>query len=145
MIEYINSPATPEGSAGLLAIVVRHNTNVFGTPRGIRFLTDKMNPLQLALINYNPSDEVKAHRHLPIERKTEVTQEVLFVRSGTITVCLYTEDGTPVDYVTLTKGDVILLMGGAHSLKTYTNSEVVEVKSGPYLSRALDKINVDVK
>ncbi len=147
MIEYIRAPAHIDGGEGLIAIVVRmpKDNRDYPTSHKAQFLTEPSNPLQMALIDYKGNDRVEAHIHHPVTRTIERTQEALFIRKGTITVTLYTSRGEHVQYVTLCRGDVILLMGGAHSIVSYDSAQVIEIKTGPYISRELDKIDIPVQ
>lgn len=141
MIEWLRAPADIDGGEGLLAIILRGDSGV-SRNRIPMFVTEQDNPLQVGIIQYDADDQVTPHRHLPHKRTTERTQEVLIVRSGTIAVTVYTSDGMFVDTVTLVRGDVIVLIGGGHSLRSISESEIVEVKSGPYAGRDMDKVEI---
>lgn len=136
MIEYIRANPSPEGNDGLLAIVVKHDEQRLGG-----FFTEPNNPLQLGLIRYPPNHEINPHVHLPRVRITEQSQEVLFVRKGSLTISIYSGNGELVKRVTLSSGDCILLMAGGHSLRTYDHTELIEIKMGPYESRDSDKVD----
>jgi hypothetical protein len=140
MVEYIHAMATIDGGEGLLAIVLRNKDASWSRGRQCKFYTEPNNPLQLGFIRYGPHDEVKPHAHIPCKRTTEQTQEVLFVRYGSITVTIYDGMGNVVKSVTLTRGECILLIAGGHSLQAYDNAEIIEVKNGPYIGREQDKV-----
>lgn len=144
MIERIYAPAHIDGGEGLLAIVVRARNHIVVDPPSISFLTEPDNPLQLGVINYKPGQSVPAHIHLPNKRTVELTQEVLFIRKGTITVNMYTGRGDSAGFVTLNRGDVIMLVAGGHSLLSYDDSEIIECKVGPYVGRERDKVEFPV-
>lgn len=134
MVEYIRANPSIEGSDGLLAIVIKDKSRLDG------FFTEPNNPLQLGLIRYPPNRTIAPHIHLPRMRITEQSQEVLFIRQGTLTVNVYAGNGELVKRVTLSSGDCILLVAGGHSLQTYSDTELIEVKMGPYTNRENDKI-----
>jgi hypothetical protein len=144
MIERIYAPAHIDGGEGLLAIVVRGRSNGVIDPPGIQFITERDNPLQLGVINYSAGQIVQAHVHLPNKRTVELTQEVLFVRKGTITVNIFTGHGDSAGYVTLSRGDVILLVAGGHSVIAYDSAEVIEIKQGPYSGKDRDKVEFPI-
>jgi hypothetical protein len=64
---------------------------------------------------------------------------VLFIKSGKVRVDFYS---TEQEYITsriLYKGDVILLANGGHGFKMLEQSEIIEVKQGPYCGE-MDKV-----
>lgn len=136
MVEYIRANPSIEGHEGLLAIVIKNNES-----RLSGFFTEPNNPLQMGLLRYVPNHEVMPHVHLPRVRVTEQSQEVLFVRKGSLTVSIYSGNGELVKRVTLSSGDCILLVAGGHSLRTYDHTELIEIKMGPYQSRDNDKVD----
>jgi uncharacterized protein YjlB len=76
---------------------------------------------------------IQPHIHLQVERKASFTQEVLYVRKGRVRVDFYREDESYVDSREITTGDVILLSTGGHGFEMLEESELIEVKQGPYL------------
>jgi hypothetical protein len=68
-----------------------------------------------------------------VERKASLTQEVLYVRKGRVRVDFYRENESYVDSREISTGDVILLSTGGHGFEMLEESELIEVKQGPYL------------
>jgi len=60
------------------------------------------------------------------------TREVLLVRSGRMRVDFYTDAGTYAQSRILAAGDVILLAAGGHGFEMLEDTEMIEVKQGPY-------------
>ena len=112
----------------LLALVVR---NEFSEP-GIHFFTDSDATQQLGYMRRSAGHEVKAHRHNVVRRVIETTQEVLFIKRGRCQLNLYGSDNERVHSVELSSGDVVLLAAGGHGLVMLEESEILEVKQGPY-------------
>jgi len=100
---------------------------------GINFVTLPDMNLQLGVMRYPAGKEIAKHRHLEHERSFKATQEVLFVQRGLIDIGIYNEDGRYLASVFLQTGDVLKLVRGSHSLIWERDSQVVEVKSGPYM------------
>jgi hypothetical protein len=75
---------------------------------------------------------VPAHTHNLVERTITQTQEVLLLRSGRIKVTIYDTSSKPISILELNPGDVILLAHGGHEIEMLENSEILEVKQGPY-------------
>jgi len=94
---------------------------------------------QLGYIVYQKDGEIKAHSHKEIHRKITLTQEVLFIKKGRLVVNLYT---TEKEYITsrkLNAGDIIFLCSGGHGFKMLEDTEMIEVKQGPYSGKESDK------
>jgi mannose-6-phosphate isomerase-like protein (cupin superfamily) len=111
-----------------IAVIVRRDFR----SDGIEFFTPSSFSQQLGYMRRPAGYEIPAHRHRRVGRTIDFTQEVLFVRSGRVTVDLYDSGGTPVLTTDLKAGDVILLAGGGHGFRMLEESEIVEVKQGPY-------------
>jgi hypothetical protein len=75
---------------------------------------------------------VLAHTHRTIERTVSQTQEVLYIRKGKVQITLYDNEHVFLSEKILVTGDVILLASGGHALKMLEDSEIIEVKQGPY-------------
>jgi len=75
---------------------------------------------------------VDPHVHNPVVRTIVGTQEVLVMRRGKILISLYSEEFALNAEITLQAGDVILLAAGGHRIEVLEESEILEVKQGPY-------------
>jgi hypothetical protein len=116
-----------------IALILKHE---YAPQEKISFLTQKDSILQLGYLKHQKGSVIKAHIHNPIERKIVGTQEVLWVKKGTIQVDLYDSKKTLVSKKQLSSGDLILLLSGGHGISILDDAEIVEVKNGPYV---LDK------
>jgi hypothetical protein len=112
----------------LLAIIIRNDFN----ENGITFFTDNSFSQQLGYMKRCSGYKIQPHRHNMVERKVLLTQEVLFLKSGKIRVDFYSDNQIYVQSIILLKGDVILLAGGGHGFEMLEDSEIIEVKQGPY-------------
>jgi hypothetical protein len=99
---------------------------------GIQFFTPANFSQQLAFIRHPPGHKIAAHVHNLQLRQVLYTQEVLFLRRGSVKVNLYSSDRKPIGSRVLKSGDLILLCGGGHSLEMLEESSMIEVKQGPY-------------
>jgi len=99
---------------------------------------------QLGYISYKKDHNIKSHFHLEVKRKITLTQEALFVRKGRIQVDLYTEDKEFITSRELKTGDLIFLCSGGHGFKMLEDSEMIEVKQGPYSGKQSDKETFEV-
>jgi mannose-6-phosphate isomerase-like protein (cupin superfamily) len=112
----------------LLAIIIRSDYK----KDGIEFFTNDNDSQQLGYMNRPDGYIIPPHRHNIVPRAVHLTQEVLFIKSGKVRVDFYDNDQNYIQSTVLEKGDVILLSDGGHGFKMLENSEMIEVKQGPY-------------
>ncbi len=113
----------------LLAIVAEYDPSA---EEGIKFITPPGLSAQVGVMRRPGGYEVAAHRHKQRERSFVRTKEVLFVRKGHIFIRLYDNDKTYIELVHLFEGDIILLVDGFHAITYKQDSDIAEVKDGPY-------------
>ena len=90
--------------------------------------------------------KVKAHKHTPIERKTDITQEAWVVFEGCIKGTFYDLDDSVLYETEIKKGDVIVLFRGGHSLEVLDEDTIFyEFKTGPYYGVEADKEAINEK
>lgn len=112
----------------ILAIIVSKD---FSKP-GIHFVTPCDFSQQLAFLNHPSGKIIQPHVHNLVHREVQYTQEVLFIKKGKIRVDFYDEEQIYLESVLLTAGDTILLAAGGHGFKVLEDTEIIEVKQGPY-------------
>ena len=112
----------------LLAIVLRTEFK----SDGIKFFTPDDFSQQLGYMKRDDGYEIPPHVHNPVKRSVEFTKEVLFIKSGKVRVDFYSENKKYLRSLILEKGDIILLAYGGHGFKMLNQTEMVEVKQGPY-------------
>jgi hypothetical protein len=83
--------------------------------------------------------KILPHTHKLVVRQIQYTQETLLVKSGRIRVDLYSDEKKYIRSEELVAGDVILLASGGHGFVFLEESELIEVKQGPYISFEVDK------
>ena len=76
--------------------------------------------------------KIEPHLHNKVHREVNLTNEVLFIKSGKVRVDFYDLDKNYFESQTLNRGDIILLAFGGHGFVMLEKSEIVEVKQGPY-------------
>ncbi len=117
-----------EHQGRLVAVIIRAD---YCQP-GIAFFTPNDLSQQLAYMNRPKGYVIQAHLHKPVPRQVMHTQETLFVRKGLVRVNFYDEDRARIHSRTLRTGDVILLVAGGHDFEMLEDTEMIEVKQGPY-------------
>jgi len=96
-------------------------------------LTDPHEPLQLVTLKHGKGKYLKAHLHTPKRRQTDKLQECLIVKKGKIAVDVYTENKLFLKRKILNNGDVLTVMNGGYGIKILSDSELIEVKNGPFV------------
>jgi mannose-6-phosphate isomerase-like protein (cupin superfamily) len=129
MIEYIKHQDK------LLSVIIRRSFQ----KNGIEFFTPDDFSQQLGYMNRPKGYEIPPHVHNLVPRTVTLTQEVLFIKSGKVRVDFYDNDKVYLESRVLLEGDVILLADGGHGFKMLEQSEMIEVKQGPY-SGEMDKV-----
>ena len=88
--------------------------------------------------------KVKAHKHIPIARETDITQEAWVVFEGCIKGTFYDLDDSVLYETEIGKGDVIVLFRGGHSLEVLDEDTIFyEFKTGPYFGVEADKESIN--
>ncbi|WP_299097508.1 hypothetical protein [Winogradskyella sp.] len=112
----------------LLAIIVSSKFE----KDGIAFFTPNSFSQQLGYMKREKDYVIEPHVHNPVKREVVWTQEVLFIKSGKVRVDFYDEEKIYLKSRVLEKGDIILLAAGGHGFEMLEESEIIEVKQGPY-------------
>ena len=121
-----------------LAIIIRADYK----KEGIAFFTPGDFSQQLGYMNRPKGYIIDPHVHNLVERKVTLTQEVLYVKSGKVRVDFYNDERTYLESRIVETGDVILLAAGGHGFEMLENTEMIEIKQGPYCGDE-DKVRFD--
>lgn len=112
-----------------MAIIIRSNYS----EEGIHFLTSDNYSQQLAYMHHKAGHQIIPHFHNMVSRTVHYTQEVLVIRKGKVKVNFYNTDKEGVADTILNAGDVILLCSGGHGFEILQETEMIEIKQGPYV------------
>lgn len=112
----------------LLAVIIRHSYK----KEGVEFLTPDSFSQQLGYMNRPAGYNIQPHVHNIVSREVQLTQEVLYIKSGLIRVDFYSDQQKYLESRVLAAGDVILLAYGGHGFEVLQACEMIEVKQGPY-------------
>ena len=123
MLEIIKS------NNNVLAIILRANYK----SEGINFFTPNEFSHQLGYMHRPKGYEISPHLHNRVKRNVEFTNEVLIIKSGKVRVDFYDVNKDYLKSKILNIGDVILLVRGGHGFEMLEQSELIEIKQGPYI------------
>lgn len=119
----------------LLAILIKANFK----KDGIEFFTPDDFSQQLAYMNRPKGYVIAPHSHKVVVRSIRLTEETLYIKSGKLRVDFYDGDKNYLESRILEPGDVIFFAFGGHGFEMLENSEIIEVKQGPYIEK-MDKV-----
>jgi mannose-6-phosphate isomerase-like protein (cupin superfamily) len=111
-----------------LALIIRGSYS----NEGIKFFTPNTYSQQIGYMRRPSGYVIDPHVHNPVLREVYYTNEVLIIRSGRVIVDFYCNNKNYLESRELIKGDIILLISGGHGFKILEDSEIFEIKQGPY-------------
>ena len=135
LIEQIDDPVGPDGSAGTLVTIVRGGY----VPHGTNFHTGPNDQQQVATIRRSEGWQIEPHVHKKIRREVWHTPEVFVVKSGRMKLVVYNYSRFLVGSAIIKGGDVVIVHGGGHGIEFLEETILVEIKQGPYFGRDADK------
>lgn len=98
----------------------------------IEFFTPGTFSQQLGYLPHKAGGTIQEHIHVLHCREIQYTQETLFIRRGKVKITFYTDDQKYLTERILKDGDVILLASGGHGFEFLEDTDMIEVKQGPY-------------
>tara|TARA_R110002012_G_scaffold220618_1_gene392260 strand:+ start:11383 stop:11805 length:423 start_codon:yes stop_codon:yes gene_type:complete len=99
---------------------------------GLEFFTPNDFSQQLAYMKHPKGKQIEPHVHNLVMREVRFTQEVLIIRKGKLRVDFYSDEMLYIESTVLSSGDVILLASGGHGFEMLEETQMIEVKQGPY-------------
>jgi hypothetical protein len=100
---------------------------------GVHFFTPPELSQQVACMNHVKGTLIQAHKHNPVPRQVQYTQEVLIIKKGLLRVDFYNNGMQYLMSKTISSGDIILLASGGHGFEVLEDLEMIEVKQGPHV------------
>lgn len=116
----------------IIAIIVKGN---YEKP-GISFFTPDDFSQQLAYMHHPAGHIILPHIHNEVKREVLYTKEVLVIKKGKLRCDFYTEQKEYLESVIVEAGDVLLLASGGHGFECLEETEMFEIKQGPYAGEA---------
>ena len=111
---------------------------------GVHFYCENESSLQVGKQWRAKDEKIKPHRHLPVkvERK-ETLKEVLYIEKGKVKITFYTDNWKEIGSRTLKAGDMVMLISGGHGFEMLEETEMIEIKQGPYDPGATQRMEDD--
>lgn len=119
---------TDDQNYEVLAIIVNSNFD----KEGITFVTPDDYSQQLAFMKHPSGHVIQPHIHNIVKREVLYTKETLVIIKGKMRCDFYTMNQKYLKSVVVNAGDVILLVSGGHGFECLEETEMFEIKQGPY-------------
>lgn len=116
--------------------------NPLHVPEAAAFVTPSEVSQQVGFLRPKMGHQIPAHIHPTRRREVWNTTEVLVLTRGRMRIDFYSNDGSYVVSRMVESGHVIVLLDGGHGMVILEDSEIVEVKQGPYAGREEDKVRI---
>ena len=111
---------------------------------GLSFFSNDNDFIQVGTWNYSQGKKLLGHIHNKVERKIDRTQEVIFVKQGRIEARIYNLEEKLIDTFEVEAGQVLILLSCGHGYTILEdNTQVLEVKNGPYLGADIDRYRIE--
>lgn len=123
----------------LYALIVR---NSYKKKKGVSFFTDKNATQQFGYMNHKKDYIILPHRHNKRQSKILLTTEVIIILKGILRVDFYNNKEKYLFSKKLYANDLIMLSNGGHGFKVLKDTQMIEVKQGPY-SLLMDKVKFE--
>ncbi len=123
----------------LYALIVR---NSYKKKKGVSFFTDKNATQQFGYMNHKKNYIILPHRHNKRQSKILLTTEVIIILKGILRVDFYNNKEKYLFSKKLYANDLIMLSNGGHGFKVLKDTQMIEVKQGPY-SLSMDKVKFE--
>lgn len=109
-------------------------------PENLSFYSTDDDFIQVGTWRYNSGRYLQPHVHKKCDRQIERTQEVIYVKKGEIEAEIYTDSGTLIEKLRMIEGDTLILLAGGHGYRvTQDDTQVLEIKNGPYFGAEKDR------
>ena len=120
----------------IIAIIYRNED----WEEGLNFFTPNELNIQVSSWYYHKGKKLASHVHKINPRQVDRTHEVTYVKQGKMKVLLYGEDKRFLEEFILNEGDLAVYAYGGHGYEILEdNTQIVEVKNGPFIDVSQDK------
>jgi hypothetical protein len=111
---------------------------------GLNFITDNSLFVQVGSWWYQKGKNLAKHKHNIVPRECNITQEMVFVKSGSMKATIYDQEMVFIEEIILKQGDLAIMAYGGHGYEILEdNTKIIEAKNGPFLSVEVDKIKYE--
>ena len=107
---------------------------------GLNFITPDDLFIQVGSWWYQKGKKLDSHVHNDFNRNAERTQEMTYVKKGSMRVLLFDEEKKYLSDFILYEGDLAVYAYGGHGYEILEdNTKIIEAKNGPFVDVSTDK------
>jgi len=107
---------------------------------GLNFITPDNLFMQVGSWWYPKGKKLASHVHNDFDRVASRTQEMTYVKKGSMKVLLYDDDMNFLQDLILNEGDLAVFAYGGHGYEILEdNTQIIEAKNGPFVDVETDK------
>ena len=107
---------------------------------GLNFITPDELFVQVGSWWYQKGKVLDSHVHKDFDRVASRTQEMTYVKKGSMKVFLYDEEHEYLESFNMKEGDTAVFCYGGHGYEILEDdTKVIEAKSGPFIDVETDK------
>ena len=129
-----------DSKGDLLCIVYKDEDWV----EGLNFITDNSLFIQVGSWWYQNGKNLAKHKHNTVSREANITQEMVYVKSGSMLATIFDQEMNFVEEIVLKEGDMAIMAYGGHGYKILEdNTKIIEAKNGPFVSVEVDKVKYE--
>lgn len=103
-----------------------------------RFFSEAEDTLQVGSLFFPQDSSVAPHVHQPKDMPRN-PMEVLFVLSGNVWADIYDETHQLAESIELLVGNILIQKRGGHGFRFISDTNLLEIKCGPYHGKDSDK------
>lgn len=126
---------------------IKHNKQIISIiyrdsdwTEGLNFITPNELFVQVGSWWYQKGKKLASHIHKDFERKAVRTQEMTYVKKGSMKVLLFDEEKKSIGDFILYEGDLAVFAYGGHGYEILEdNTKIIESKNGPFVGVEDDK------
>lgn len=127
--------------------VIKHNGKIISIiyrdrdwVEGLNFITPDDLFIQVGSWYYEKGKKLASHIHKISERVADRTQEMTYVKKGSMKVSLYDENKNFLQDYILCEGDLAVFAYGGHGYEILEDgTQIIEAKNGPFTDVNTDK------
>ena len=120
----------------IISIVYRDSDWV----KGLNFITPDEMFVQVGSWWYQKGKKLESHVHKDFERKAMRTQEMTYVKKGSMLVLLYDDNQKYLEDFIIKEGDTAVFAYGGHGYEILEDdTQIIEAKNGPFIDVETDK------
>ena len=107
---------------------------------GLNFITPNELFVQVGSWWYDKGKKLASHIHNDFERPAMRTQEMTYVKRGSMRVLLFDDNQKYLQDFVLYEGDLAVFAYGGHGYEILEdNTKIIEAKNGPFVDVNIDK------